>query len=409
MRDYAWGSTTAFSELFDWAPSPSPRAEIWMGAHPTAPSKVLLSDDDAAVDLETLLDGELPFLLKILAAERPLSIQAHPTKEHAEAGFAAENAAGLAADAPERNYVDANHKPELIVAITEFSALCGFRPHAQAHADLTALRGPLVPHPRALDFLDQLLQHIREEDYAAALDWTLTTAAEDAATAARLLAEHLAGEADQEPETVTTTGIAVVSGTLPDTLARITEFFPGDPGLFVALMLNRVDLAPGEALFLPAGNLHAYLAGVGVEIMANSNNVLRGGLTPKRIDVAELLSVAETHVLPLPRCEPQEIAPGHYLYRPPVEEFQLHRRDLGTQGGTHPFTAQTPSIAVVVSGAMTASTDSVGEMRLAAGDSVFLRPGEDVTFSAEGPAQLFIAAAADAARPAVQQKEAPTR
>lgn len=390
VQTYAWGSATAFSELFDWAASGAPQAEVWMGAHPKAPSQVVTGADQP-VRLDTHLSQHpeqlgsghpgqrLPFLLKVLAVATPLSIQAHPSRDQATAGFAAEEAAGIDLEADHRNYVDRNHKPELVVALTDFTALCGFRDPQQTLEDLSALRTVIAREAptvstEMITAVQALSTAVGLSDFRAALQAALQDHRESLSMAAGLLASTDLRSAEVELSSVTV-----------DTIERITHHFPADPGLFVALMLNRVDLSPGGALFLPSGNLHAYLGGVGVEVMANSDNVLRGGLTAKHIDVAELLRIAHTEVLSLPVLKPESESAHHYIYRPPAEEFLLHRIEFPHTGLSHQVDQPEPVVAVCTSGSLTA-----GSSTLAAGDSVFIPAGEAAEFSG-ADAQLFIA------------------
>lgn len=257
-RDYAWGSTTLIPELFGTAPDGEPQAEVWYGTHPGNPARVV----GRAGDLRDVA-GELPFLLKILAAGSPLSLQAHPTTAQAREGFARENAASIPFDAPTRTYKDPYAKPEMILALSdEFRALSGFRPVAETRALLDAADESLLPDLRDDGDLRSVVRRLLTADVRDELAAIVAAAAgrrNPAWATVRLLAAH----------------------------------YPGDPGIAVSLLLHSVVLARGEALFLPAGNLHAYLAGLGVELMGPSDNVLRGGLTPKHVDVPELLEVLD--------------------------------------------------------------------------------------------------------------------
>ncbi|MBB3666478.1 mannose-6-phosphate isomerase, class I [Garicola koreensis] len=396
IQDYAWGSTAAFSELFGWAESTTPQAEIWMGSHAKAPSQ-LVEGSGELPRLDTHLSEHpqqlgtwqhsgttLPFLLKILAVATPLSIQVHPSREQARSGFAAEERRGTDLKAPQRNYVDTNHKPELIVALTRFSALCGFRDPRQTLRDLTALQEIVAAQVTSDDdetvqAVQTLSRHLQNGETRAALRASLQDCAEELGHAAKLLAatDLRAHQASLAPQSL-------------DTVERITATFPGDPGLFVALMLNRRDLEPGQALFLPSGSLHAYLGGVGVEIMANSDNVLRGGLTSKHVDVPELLRVAASDVVEQQLLEPDASTPHQHIYHTPAEEFSLRRIDFPDSGLHHEVRDSGPAIAVCTAGTVTA-----GQMLLSAGESVFIPAGEPTDFSGAA-AQLFIATAPSA-------------
>ncbi|WP_347756287.1 mannose-6-phosphate isomerase, class I [Agrococcus sp. ProA11] len=303
-RDYAWGSRTLLADYLGREPSGGPEAELWLGAHPGCPSRVT-AGEQAGMDLGAAIEaagGRQPsMLLKVLAAAEPLSLQVHPDAARARAGFEREDAAGVARDAPHRNYRDPFAKPELIVAVTPFEALSGFRPVDDAErvfdglAALDARCAPVAERVRA----------------GGGLAWLLSGAPE-VAPAVRAAADR----------------IDDIAATLPgeaDTIRRLALAHPGDPGILVALLLNRLSLAPGEALYLPAGNLHAYLEGLGIELMGPSDNVLRGGLTPKHVDVPELLAVVDTTPQIDPRL-PSRPLDGAVAYRPPAP-FELRRVD----------------------------------------------------------------------------------
>lgn len=323
MQRYAWGSPSAIPALLGTEADGGPQAELWLGAHPAAPAQVggkrldevVASDPDKALGAATAsrFGGQLPFLLKVLAAAEPLSLQAHPSAERAEVGFAGENDAGIPLDAPERRYKDAHHKPELLCALTPFFALCGFRP---VEATVTLLhRLGLADEP--------VFCEVASGDLRATVGRLLSLPGSERAEVARTIAD--AAALIDDPEAVWA--------------RRIAETHPGDPGIGVALLLNLVELEPGEAIFLPAGNLHAYLEGVGVEIMASSDNVLRGGLTPKHVDVNELLEVLDVQPGPPPFVQP--LAEGRIRrYPTPIDEFELSLVDLGDDaadvGGDRP-------------------------------------------------------------------------
>ncbi|MET8834346.1 mannose-6-phosphate isomerase, class I [Micromonospora sp. NPDC004540] len=350
IRDYAWGSRTGIAELQGRpVPSAGPEAELWLGAHPGAPATV--DRDGNPVSLTDLLVAEparwlgerlvgrfgtrLPFLLKVLAADAPLSLQAHPDAEQARAGYAA--------DTGRVNYVDPYHKPELLVALSEFEALCGFRDPAESAAAIEAFGVPaLEPVMAALRTGPEGLR----EAVRLLLSWP---AAERAGLVADVLAAKVAG---------------------PDAeLARaLAVDYPADPGVVVALLLHHVRLAPGEAIWMPAGNLHAYLRGTGVEIMAASDNVLRGGLTPKRVDVDELLRVLRFEVLDEPVVRPDPVAPGVVTWPVPVEDFALHRVEVTADGPPARLALPGPRVVLCRAGELTVD-DGVGTVTLAAGQA----------------------------------------
>ncbi|MBC9728606.1 mannose-6-phosphate isomerase, class I [Streptomyces sp. TRM68367] len=367
IRPYAWGSTTAIPRLLGVEPTGEPQAEMWMGAHPGAPSRtergtlVEVVDADPEKELGPAsvakFGPRLPFLLKILAAGAPLSLQVHPDLEQAKQGYEDEERRGIPVDAPHRNYKDANHKPELICALTEFDGLCGFRDPNEAAGLLDALGvDSLKPY---VDLL-----HARPED--AALREVLTailtadpeemsrTVTEAAGSCARLRGAHAP-------------------------YADIAQHYPGDPGVIAAMLLNHVRLQPGEALFLGAGIPHAYLSGLGVEIMANSDNVLRCGLTPKHVDVPELLRIVRFEAGDPGVLRPEAPPDGEEVYETPIDEFRLSRYVLPEGGAAHDLTRATPQILLCTAGNVRA-----GEHELAPGRSVFVPAGERAEVSGTG-------------------------
>ncbi|WP_285041619.1 mannose-6-phosphate isomerase, class I [Plantibacter sp. LMC-P-059a] len=386
-RDYAWGSPTAIAELLASEPSGRPEAELWLGAHPGAPTPIAdPSTVGGHADLERWLAADpaalggrasLPFLLKVLAAAHPLSLQAHPDLGRAAAGFADENARGVPIDAPHRNYKDALHKPELIVALRDgFEALCGFRELAATDA----LLGELVasaPDPAAAARIDML------RGMVAAPDGLRDTV--------RILLEQLPGGL---LDALVVSAAAPGSGAFDAERAlvgRLAEEYPGDPGVAVALLLNLVTLDAGEALYLPAGNIHAYLRGIGVELMAASDNVLRGGLTPKHVDVPELLEVLEFEPRPVPWLTPTDLGGGLSLFVPDVPDFELLRVDLTDEpaGQESSFRLPGPGIAIVTDGSVRID-GATSSIELGRGAYAFITPDEaELRFSGTGT--LFLA------------------
>ncbi|MEV7816511.1 mannose-6-phosphate isomerase, class I [Streptomyces flaveolus] len=367
IRPYAWGSPTAIPHLLGVEPTGEPQAEMWMGAHPGAPSRtergtlveVIKADPDRELGARAVarFGPQLPFLLKILAAGAPLSLQVHPDLEQAREGYADEERRGIPVDAPYRNYKDANHKPELICALTEFDGLCGFRDPVGA-ADLLDGLGVDSLKP----YVDLL--HAHPED--AALREVLTAIlSADPAEMARTVAEATAA--------CTRLGGAYAP------YADIAHHYPGDPGVIAAMLLNHVRLQPGEALFLGAGIPHAYLSGLGVEIMANSDNVLRCGLTPKHVDVPELLRIVRFEPSDPGVLRPEASPEGEEVYETPIDEFRLSRYVLPEGGAAHDLTRDTPQILLC-----TAGTVRAGELELRAGQSVFVPAGERAEIAGAG-------------------------
>ena len=363
-RDYAWGSRSAIAGLFGREPSGTPEAELWLGAHPGSPARVI--DPTTAGGAETLVDvlGEarLPFLLKILAAASPLSLQAHPTMEQAALGFERENALGIPLDDPTRNYKDAFHKPEIIFALSDrFDALCGFRPVAETRELLAPIADVAAP------LLDRLVD---DASLPAVFEWLISRGEGVDALIAGVVAaapahsDHLAYS----------------------TVSLLAETYPGDPGILISLLLNSVSLSRGEVLYLPAGNIHAYLDGLGVELMAASDNVLRGGLTPKHVDVPELLSVLDFTPVPVPYLRPIPVSAGVEAYWPGVPDFELiHVTTDAT------LTLSADSIAICTAGSFVLSGGE-GNTELALGDSVFITGEPALTIAGDG--DLFIATSA---------------
>lgn len=322
VQSYPWGSRTLLAELVgEPSPSDRPQAEAWFGAHPLAPSTVagrpltdVIADDPRAAlgPGADLAEGTLPFLLKVLAAAEPLSLQAHPALEQAREGFAAEDAAGIPLTAPNRNYRDPNHKPELLVALTRFDALAGFRPVA---ATRELFRELAVPE---LDHYIVLLDAGSECDGLRALFTTWLT------LPARVLDGLVAAVGERCAAYEGGGWVGDVAATTADIASR----YPGDPGVLASLLLNRITLQPGEGIYMGAGKLHAYLSGLGVEVMANSDNVLRGGLTAKHVDIVELLRILDFEPSPDPVVRP-ELVDGEYRYATPAREFALSRVEVG--------------------------------------------------------------------------------
>jgi mannose-6-phosphate isomerase len=328
VQNYAWGSRTAIADLLGRpAPSALPEAELWIGAHPKAPSRIVapaklgtldqaIQDDPVAILGHEVCDrfgNELPFLLKVLAAAEPLSIQAHPDHEQARRGWARENAEGVPLDAPRRNYKDPNHKPELLSALTPFTALEGFRPF-----DGIARKLEPVAHPELAPELGRLAREQTPAALRVLFARLMTLDTEEKASVLRRATGEAARRRASDP--------------VWQWVARLMRHHPGDVSALAPLYLNLVTLAPGDALFLPARELHAYLEGTAIEIMANSDNVLRGGLTPKHVDVPELLATLVFEGRSPEILKPVASGPGERLYHTPAREFELGLLDVTPDG-----------------------------------------------------------------------------
>ena len=375
IRPYAWGSRTFLAGLQGRAvPAPTPEAELWLGVHPGAPATVNLSETDAsatttlteviAADPDATLgpriaerfSNQLPYLLKVLAAAQPLSLQAHPNAAQAQAGFDADERAGIPLTASNRRYQDPRHKPELIVALTPFWALYGFRPLADTLAFLDALAVPaLAPYESLLKRLPatEALRACFESLLKAPLSHQTMLANEVARGVTKRLATR---EAAFRTEC--------------EWLRRLADLYPGDIGIAAALFMNVIRLEPMQALYLPAGNLHAYLEGAGIEIMASSDNVLRGGLTPKPIHVAELLRILSFDELPPVPLLAGASSDGEFTYATTADEFQLSR--LTCAPGTFiDRVPKGPEILLATEGSIDVTTPG-GARHLTSGGAAFI-------------------------------------
>lgn len=369
-RDYAWGSTTLLADLEGRTPDGRPEAEVWFGDHPGCPA--LVGDGSGRTLDAVRADAEAPrlsFLLKLLAAGSPLSIQAHPSRAQAIEGFAREEAAGIPRDAGERTYRDDNHKPELIVAVSDvFRALAGLRPLEQTRLLLDGLGD--AAGVRAL--ADRLAGADETAALRDTIQWLLSGGAQAEVDD---VIEAVRG-ADDEAFAVELTA-----------LRGIADAYPGDPGVVVALLMNVVELRRGEAVFVDAGVLHAYLEGLGVELMAASDNVLRGGLTPKHIDVAELMTIVDTSTSAPPVLPARPVADGVAVFDAGIADFALWR--VAVSGGSTDVALNGPAIAVSTTGGVTVTAGG-SAVALAAGGAVYADEAE-ATITVSGTGEVFIA------------------
>ncbi|MCL2794570.1 MAG: mannose-6-phosphate isomerase, class I [Microbacteriaceae bacterium] len=413
-RDYAWGSETAIARLLGRAPSGRPEAELWLGAHPGSPARIeggspaadlaawiaadpgtALGPDVVAADVSAGRAPHLPYLLKVLAAAQPLSLQAHPSPAQAAAGFARENAAGVPVDAAHRNYKDPFHKPEMIYALSStFHALCGFRARPQIASDLVRMvkagADAGAPLPAVAGFAARLAG--ASDDSAAlrdAVTWALTGGPDvdelvaQAVRGARLVLAEC-GADDFE-------GVDALDPALLhfESVVTLHEAYPGDAGVVISLLLNRVRLVRGQALYLPAGNIHMYLHGLGVELMAASDNVLRGGFTPKHIDVPELVGVLDFTPLPAPLLAPLEPVPGVEVFRPGVPDFELVHVELGEGADAADIPLTAPAIAIAIEGSLRLA-GAQGGLPLVRGQVAYVTP-EEGALHVSGEGELFVA------------------
>jgi mannose-6-phosphate isomerase len=379
IRPYAWGSRTAIAALQGReVPTPHPEAELWIGAHQDDPSTVV---GDGGVE-RSLLElvtadpvaqlgeagarewgGQLPFLLKVLAAEEPMSMQVHPSAEQARAGYEREQAAGVPRGAANRNYPEPTAKPELVCALTEFHVLAGFRAPAQTLELLRCLDTP------GLHRYTDLLAGQPDSDGLRALFTTWIT------LPTSVLHEVLPQVLDACVAHVKAHGRF---GAECRTVLELGERYPGDPGVLCALLLNRLVLGPGDAVYLRAGNLHAYLRGTAVEILANSDNILRCGLTPKHVDVPELLRVVDFSQVTIPVLTGEPIGKHVFAYRTDAAQFELSRLEWSKSVASQGLVGlDRDGVAVHHTGPQALiCTDGEVEMVSPAGEKLRLRRGD---------------------------------
>ncbi len=330
-QHYAWGDTAAIPALLGVPADGRPWAEWWVGTHPGGPATL-----DDGTPLRSVA-GELPYLLKLLAADTPLSLQTHPDTATAQAGFARENAAGVDLADARRIYRDPFAKPEVLCALTPFDALCGFRPEPDTAALLRTMG------------LERLATHLEQRGLEA--------------TVAGLYRRDI----DAAPVVAACAGHPSLHAAL---VTRLDAMCPDDPSVAVTLFLHRVLLQPGEAIYLTPGNLHAYVHGFGVEVMGASDNVVRGGLTPKHVDVDELLRVLRFEPLHDPVVQPRQVADGEWSYDTPDAPFAVTRLDVRSD---HLHTARTRELVLCTAGRLP---------DVATDECAFLAPGESMPLGA---------------------------
>jgi mannose-6-phosphate isomerase len=352
-------------------------AEIWFGTHPGSMTKV--AGNGTLLELRN--QEPLPFLFKILAAGSPLSIQAHPNPQQAIDGFAAENAAGVPLDASHRNYKDDKHKPEMLVALTDFRAVVGFRPLAEA-----------------IDVFGLIAEHAAENKYQRlALAFSAWQETLQGAGLAALFTQLLAARGKLS-EITADLALAVAperSGmgwpsvlTHLYTLPQLEQLYPGDPGIIIFLLMNLVDLRPLEAIQVGAGVIHAYLGGLGLEIMAASDNVLRGGLTPKHIDVAELQKVLNFESGAFHTLSAKKLINGLYEYPRSVSDYLMYRIEVGGQNLLADLKLANPAIVICTNGEIAIGDSKENRRIIKKGEAVYLADANFFSFSGSGTAFL---------------------
>lgn len=421
VKNFEWGSTDAIPAILGTVPDGTPCAELWLGAHPVSPSRLdvsrtctqaplehqnrlgaqgtaggiateaeprlgpnlieyLAGDPEGLLGHDSLesFGSRLPFLLKVLSASKALSIQVHPNREQARAGFAAEEANGPALDAPDRNFKDASAKPELIYALTDFHALTGFRPRKAVRATFERmLSQPLTPP--SLDVLGAIIGALKSFSESKALSRAVEIILSDPRTPG-LVDEVAAHGIDEQPVGhISRSGSEVYPA---QTFCELVTDYPHDPGTLVGLMLNRVHLQPGEALTMDAGVLHAYLFGTGIEVMASSDNVVRGGLTSKHIDIEQLATITDFRA-----GTPRMVEPDHSrMLLGPTDDFALQALRCPRM-----TTVQRRGAAIALCTAGTVTLSSLGStLTLERGQSAFIAANEP-TVTADGHGDLFVA------------------
>ncbi|WP_347348625.1 mannose-6-phosphate isomerase, class I [Nigerium sp.] len=390
VMNYPWGTPDAIPAILGTEPDGTPVAEYWLGAHPLAPSTV---GADGAESLDALLEREprqlgksaivygsrLPFLMKILSAASALSIQTHPSRQRAQRGYAREESLGIPRNDPERVYKDDWPKPEIMVALSEMQALVGFR--------------PLGELGRVLDEFG--LRHSFEDAFGAglfarpAVDADLLRSVMDDEHPAHELVEAIQ-QAVPEP------GWSDAARELQGTARELQAQFPGDPGVLAALFMNRVTLRPGEALYVPDGVIHAHLRGTGIEVMANSDNVIRGGLTGKHVAVDELMRVLDFE------AEPEiiagtEVAHGVVDYPSACPEFDVWRLEVDARGIDELPAHGAPRIILVTGGSLLLTDADGVRLPLDQGCSAFIS-AQDARIQVTGEGQAFVATPGDVLR-----------
>jgi mannose-6-phosphate isomerase len=364
VKNFSWGSKHLIQDQLGLGPTNQQVAEVWFGTHAGGQSKLLPSGQN----LSEAVGSKLSFLVKFLAADSPLSIQVHPNAVQAKAGFARENAAGIDLADPKRNYKDDSHKPEILIALSAFEALCGFRPRAEvqeiflAFSESESRFGELA----ALAATDATIEEI------------FTELLEDQLLAERFSSTVEAMDADLLAERAR----ALVVGLL--------EKYPGDTGALVALLLNQIELESGEAIYLPAGNVHAYLSGFGLEVMAASDNVIRGGLTSKHIDKAELRQIADFSELAKPLVSTKKLAEGLVEYPVAASEFRVYRAQITGTNMLADIDLPAAAVIVCVSGEIAVGTSLEEREVLKKGEVVFVSEAKKFSLSGSGDAFVVL-------------------
>lgn len=363
VRGYDWGTVDKIPEFLGVAATGKPMAELWMGTHPMAPSSVL-STGGTRQSLREIA-GELPFMLKVLSARYPLSLQVHPDLTTAREGFDRENREGTPVDSPIRSFKDPNHKPEMVYALSTFDMIVGFRPTAEILRLLSTIHLPL-----ATELRQRLATNPGFSGIVGLVEWLLST----------------------PPSPTEINDLIVQCGDLVDrgidvkrayaTALLVHREFPKDVGVVIALLMNRLTLQPGEAAFLGTGVIHAHLKGLCVEAMAASDNVLRAGLTTKHIDPLALVRCLDAGMSRVARVIPQIVSSGVEVFDPGIGDFALTvaQSSQADNAGVR-LTASGPRIILCTAGYIVCRSIHGEEIDLQRGQSLF-------AFADDGPITL---------------------
>ena len=384
VRTYSWGSYDAIPDILGQEADGKPWAEYWLGAHETSPSTldgiplteyIHAHPDELGDRSRKIFGARLPFLLKILSAHHPLSLQAHPDAAMARAGFARENQDGIDVDDPHRTFVDDWPKLEILVALSDFEGLCGFRdPHETRQ---------LFDELEVLTPTDPVLGSLTERSGSAALAETFLNCLAGDDVRRQIVTEVVS-------VAVNHVGEDTPLGEFARTAVELDEYFPGDPSILAALMLNRVHLKPGQALSVPPGLMHSYLSGTGIEIMADSNNVVRGGLTDKHIDVDSLIQIVSFQPQPPQIIETEEIEHGAHAYPGIANQFRLWKLDLDA---TRPAMLPATDLAriLLITGGYAVCSSSGDTEEVVRGQAMWIPANEQI--QVDGDCDGFLAAA----------------
>jgi mannose-6-phosphate isomerase len=356
VQNYDWGSLDAIPQFLGDRAAGVPVAEVWIGTHPLKPSTAV--DLDGGEQPLAAVAGDLPFMVKLLAADQPLSLQVHPSRSMAEIGYARENQAGIPLDAPERVYKDRNHKPEMVYALSTFDSLIGFRPTAE----ILRVLGPLDT-PLSQRLADDLRADPGFAGIVRRVEWLLSSGIDPAEV------HQIVGAC----RALATLGMDIKRAYL--TVVEVAEHHRDDIGVVISLMLNRMTLQPGEAAYLETGVMHAHLHGLCLEVMATSDNVLRAGLTTKHVDPRGLVACLDIGMARVARVTPDFVDSDTEVFSPADVEFALavtqisHAAPDGVE-----LVRSDGSVLICIGGEVLVRTAAGEKLSLGRGESLYLGP-----------------------------------